>query len=135
MVTLAGFNPFLRSLFYANNSALSRWLAGPYGSARDYNEGDHLVREVLFAVHDYLHCWSAAAIAVLAPRSRFDTGPILRDNLEDFVYCHLLTEAAATAGLDLGDARLVSNDGSLQRDRRAQPRPGHRRRDERERAP
>ncbi|HYO58668.1 hypothetical protein [Archangium sp.] len=99
-VTLAGFNPFLRTLFYASNSALSRWLADPYGSARDYNEGDNLVREVLFAVHDYLHCWSAAAIAVLAPRVRFDTGPILRDNIEDFVFCHLLTEAAATVGLD-----------------------------------
>jgi hypothetical protein len=99
-VTLAGFNPFLRTLFYASNSALSRWLVDPYGSARDYNEGDHLVQEVLFAVHDYLHCWSAAAIAVLAPQVRFDTGLILRDNIEDFVFCHLLTEAAATIGLD-----------------------------------
>ncbi|MFY0572820.1 hypothetical protein ACN28E_54570 [Archangium lansingense] len=99
-VTLTGFNPFHRSVFYASHSALSRWLDEPYGSARDYNEGDHLVREVLFAVHDYLHCWSAAAIAVLAPRVRFDTGPILRDNLEDFVFCHLLTEVAATVGLD-----------------------------------
>ncbi|OJH37576.1 hypothetical protein [Cystobacter ferrugineus] len=99
-VTLAGFNPFHRTIFYASNSALSHWLANPYGSARDYNEGDYLVREVLFAVHDYLHCWSAAAIAVLAPWVRFDTGPILRDNIEDFVFCHLLTEAAATVGLD-----------------------------------
>jgi len=99
-VTLAGFNPFHRTLFYASNSALSRWLADPYGSARDYNEGDNLVREVLFAVHDYLHCWSAAAIAVLAPWVRFDTGPILSGNIEDFVFCHLLTEAAATVGLD-----------------------------------
>ncbi|PTL80932.1 hypothetical protein DAT35_26750 [Vitiosangium sp. GDMCC 1.1324] len=99
-VTLAGFNPFLRSVFYASNSAFSRWLADPHGSARDYNEGDHLVREVLFAVHDYLHCWSAEAIAMLAPWTRFDTGPILRDNIEDFVFCQLLTEAAATVGLD-----------------------------------
>ncbi|QRN95894.1 hypothetical protein JRI60_43770 [Archangium violaceum] len=99
-VTLAGFNPFHRTLFFANNSALSRWLADPYGSARDYNEGDHLVREVLFAKHDYLHCWSAAVIAELAPWLRFETGPILRDNLEDFVFCQLLTEAAATVGLD-----------------------------------
>ncbi len=99
-VTLAGFNPFRRTLFYASNSTLSRWLADPYGSARDYNEGDHLVREVLFAAHDYLHCWSAAVISVLAPWVRFETGPILRDNLEDFVFCQLLTEAAATVGLD-----------------------------------
>lgn len=99
-VTLAGFNPFLRTLFYASNSALSRWLADPYGSARDYNEGDHLIREVLAAVHDYLHCWSAAAITLLVPRVRFATGPILRGNLEDFVFCHLLTEVAATVGLD-----------------------------------
>jgi hypothetical protein len=99
-VTLAGFNPFLRTLFHASNSAFSRWLTDPYGSARDYNEGDTLVREVLFAVHDSLHCWSAAAIARLAPWIRFDTGPILRGNLEDFVFCHLLTEVAATVGLD-----------------------------------
>jgi hypothetical protein len=99
-VTLAGFNPFLRTLFHASNSAFSHWLTDPYGSARDYNEGDTLVREVLFAVHDYLHCWSAAAIAQLAPWVRFDTGPILSGNLEDFVFCHLLTEVAATVGLD-----------------------------------
>lgn len=99
-VSLAGFNPFQRSLFLASNSALSRWLAAPHGSARDNNEDDRLVREVLFAAHDYLHCWSAAVIAELAPWVRFDTGPIHRDNLEDFVFCHLLTEAAATVGLD-----------------------------------
>lgn len=99
-VTLAGFNPFLQTLFYASNSALSRWLEEPYGSARDFNEDDWLVREVLFAAHDYLHCWSAAAISMLAPRVRFGTGPLHRGNLEDFVFCHLLTEAAATTGLD-----------------------------------
>ncbi|HYO53510.1 hypothetical protein [Archangium sp.] len=99
-LSLAGFNPFLRTLFHASNSALSRWLADPYSSARDYNENDRLTREVLFAAHDYLHCWSAAVIAELAPWVRFDTGPILRDTLEDFVFCHLLTEAAATVGLD-----------------------------------
>ncbi|ATB39547.1 hypothetical protein CYFUS_004991 [Cystobacter fuscus] len=96
-VSLAGFNPFLRSVFYANNSALSYWLAAPHRSARDFNDNDNLVREVLFAAHDYLHCWSAEVIAVLAPWVRFDTGPILRDNIEDFVFCHLLTEAAAVA--------------------------------------
>jgi hypothetical protein len=96
-VSLAGFNPFLRDIFYASNSALAHWLADPYGPTRDYNDDDHLVREVLFAAHDYLHCWSAEVIAVLAPWVRFDTGPILRDNIEDFVFCHLLTEAAAVA--------------------------------------
>lgn len=37
---------------------------------------------------------------MLAPWVRFDSGPILRDNIEDFVFCHLLTEAAAAVGLD-----------------------------------
>ncbi|WNG17528.1 hypothetical protein [Cystobacter fuscus] len=96
-VSLAGFNPFLRGIFYAKNSALSHWLAAPHGSTRDFNDNDNLVREVLFAAHDYLHCWSAEVIAVLAPWVRFATGPILRDNIEDFVFCHLLTEAAAVA--------------------------------------
>lgn len=76
-VSLTGFNPFLWTLFYASNSALTRWLADPYGSARDYNEDDTLVREVLFALHDYLHCWSAEAIAVLAPWLRFDIPGLL----------------------------------------------------------
>jgi hypothetical protein len=106
--SLAGFNPFLGTVFHARRSAFARWLANPYASARDHNEGDCLVREVLFAAHDYLHVWSAAAIAALAPRARFGAGPILARNIEDFVFCLLLTEAAATVGLDYWYLSVIS---------------------------
>jgi hypothetical protein len=106
--SLSGFNPFLGTVFHARRSAFARWLANPYASARDHNEGDYLVREVLFAVHDYLHVWSAAAIAALAPRVRFGAGPLLAGNLEDFVFCLLLTEAAATVGLDYWYLSVIS---------------------------
>jgi hypothetical protein len=108
--SLAGFNPFLGTVFHARRSAFACWLANPYASAREHNAGDWLVKEVLFAVHDYLHAWSAAAIAALAPRARFGEGPLLASNLEDFVFCLLLTEAAATVGLDYWYLSVISLD-------------------------
>ena len=51
-------------------------------------------------VHDYLHAWAARWIAALCPESGYGTAPITRSNLEKFTFCHLLTEAVATVGLD-----------------------------------
>jgi hypothetical protein len=99
-LSVNGFNPFSGRVFYAAKSYLAQWLANPRGSARDYNEGDHLVREVLFAVHDYLHIWSLFAINRMHPELGLGVAPIDQQNIEDFVFCHLVTEAAATVGLD-----------------------------------
>lgn len=95
-----GFNPLLRAVFYGQRSAMANWLKNPLASGRDANVEDRLVGELFFAVHDYLHCWSYFAIQNLVPRLGFGTAPITRRNVEDFAFCHLLTEAVATAGLD-----------------------------------
>jgi len=95
-----GFNPFAQMILYGKKSFFASWLAAPQESARDYNEGDFLVKEVLFAVHDYLHLWAYRAIQALLPELGFGAAPIRRDNIEQFVFCHLLTEAVATVGLD-----------------------------------
>lgn len=99
-ITVTGFNPFLQTVFYGAHSAFAAWLADPAQSARRHNEGDFLVKEVLFAVHDYLHLWAYRAIHALAPELEICRAPITRSNIEQFAFCHLLTEAVATVGLD-----------------------------------
>ena len=99
-VSVVGFNPWIKSVFYASESLFAAWLEDPYGSARAHNEDDLLVYEVLMAAHDHLHAWASLAIAALRPELRFGVGRITADKLEDHVFCHLLTEAVASGGLD-----------------------------------
>lgn len=98
--SLSGFNPFVGVIFTGRNSALAGWLDRPNESARKLNFEDRLVDEVLFAAHDYLHIWSYRWIARLWPELRFGEAEIGPDNFEDMVFCHLLSEAVATVGLD-----------------------------------
>ncbi|NNL84683.1 MAG: hypothetical protein HKP27_03475 [Myxococcales bacterium] len=98
--SLSGFNPFVNAIFYGGCSVFASWLKDPAASARPLNDQDFLVHEVLFAVHDYLHVWSAQLIRALAPELGFGTRRIDAENLEDFVFLHLATEAVATVGLD-----------------------------------
>ena len=99
-ISVVGFNPWIKSIFYASGSLFAAWLEDPCGSARAHNEGDLLVYEVLLAAHDYLHAWASLAIAALRPELRFGIGRLTSKNLEDHVFCHLLTEAVASGGLD-----------------------------------
>ncbi|HSS52087.1 MAG TPA: hypothetical protein VLX28_24355, partial [Thermoanaerobaculia bacterium] len=85
---------------YPAKSPLARWLRDPFSSARPYNERDLLIKEVLFAVHDYLHGWTYGAIRELRPELGFGSAPVTARNAEDFAFCHLATEAAAVVGLD-----------------------------------
>ena len=98
--SMNGFNPLLNTVFYSKNSRLSEWLKKPHASVRANNLSDVLVKEVFFAAHDYLHCWAYLAIQELMPRLGFATARITARNIEDFVFCHLLTEAVATVGVD-----------------------------------
>jgi hypothetical protein len=99
-LSMTGFNPFLGAVFYARESALSRWLADPHGSARGHNREDRLLYDLFFAVHDYLHVWGTRLIQQLAPEVAFGTAALTAENLEDHVFCQLLSEAVATVGLD-----------------------------------
>jgi hypothetical protein len=99
-VSVVGFNPFRRRVFYGATSRLAGFLRAPAASSRLLNAGDFLVSELLFGVHDYLHAWSYLAIAALAPELGLGTAPITTGNLEDLAFAHIVTEAAATVGLD-----------------------------------
>lgn len=99
-ISVAGFNPFLSTFYYAQNSVISEWLKKPEASARTLNEADVLVKEVFFLVHDYLHSWACRCIHALVPNFGFGTRPVTEKNFEDYVFFHLLTEAVATVGLD-----------------------------------
>jgi hypothetical protein len=99
-IKVAGFNPLTHSIYYAAHSAFNDWLADPYGPARKHNFRDRLLREALMAAHDYLHVWAYGAIAQLRPELGVGSTAITRRNLEDMVFCQLLTEAVATVGLD-----------------------------------
>lgn len=96
----SGFNPFSGNVYYARTSAFSSWLRDPRASARNFNEGDYLMREAFYAVHDYLHVWAYRAIRHLRPDLGFGSVPVTARNFDTFAYCHILSEAVATVGLD-----------------------------------
>jgi hypothetical protein len=99
-VSMTGFNPYQEAIYYGSQSAFARWLADPAASARDQNEGDFLVHEVFFAVHDYLHVWTVQLLRELLPGRNLGRGRLDAKDLEAFTFLHLVTEAAATVGLD-----------------------------------
>ncbi len=103
-----GFNPWSGKIMFARKSAFKKWRERPEASTRDLNEKDFLVNEVLMATHDYLHAWAYLAIQDLYPTLRLGWGAITKTNLEDYVFCHLLSEAAAVVGLDYW---MLSNGG------------------------
>jgi hypothetical protein len=119
ILPLGGFNPLTSSVFLPGNSHVARFLKDPYSSSRQYNVEDRLIKEAVFGIiHDYLHSWAYLTINELMPDLGFGTRPISRQNFEDFVFCHLLTEAVAVVGLDYWymatfDLNQVVNLGSL----------------------
>lgn len=99
--TVTGFNPLSSTLFYGTHSHVDRWIRNRQRDARDFNYNDKLVNELMFVVHDYLHLWAYQWVHHLAPREvGFGVKALTADNIEDHVFCHLVTEAAATVGLD-----------------------------------
>ena len=99
-VTMSGFNPWSGAVYFAERSRLAEWLGSPQSDARRMNEGDHLVHEHLFALHDYFHAWAYQVIHCILPKLGIGTTPITGANIEDFVFCHLLTETVATVAVD-----------------------------------
>lgn len=115
-----GFNPLTGHIFIGTNAHFDRWVPHRSKSARAFNPEDELVPEALFAVHDYLHVWTCRWIRHLRPELGFGTEPITRDNFEDMVFCHILSEAVATVGLDywylsVVDLNEIVPIGTLQR--------------------
>lgn len=106
---IGGFNPFAGQIFHGARSRLATWLQAPHRSGRPLNERDELVNEVLFAAHDYLHVWAYSVLGELCPELRIGEGPLREADFERLVFCHLLSEAVATVGLDfwyLGTVKL-----------------------------
>jgi hypothetical protein len=97
---LAGFNPAAGKVFVPARSRIAAWLDAPAEGARLHNDADRLLREVLFAVHDYLHIWAYRVIRERLPDLPFDRTDAEGIDFEDRIFCHLLTEAVAVAGLD-----------------------------------
>lgn len=95
-----GFNPLRAAAYIATHSRVDRWLPHRDGSARRFNQGDELITEALYVVHDYLHAWTYQWIDRLRPGLGFGCHPITARNFEDMVFCHILSEAVATVGLD-----------------------------------
>ncbi|MCR9164630.1 MAG: hypothetical protein ACE37F_13675 [Nannocystaceae bacterium] len=97
---LGGWNLYRPEIYMPHGSALAQWLENPAMCLREANEGDRLMYELLFAAHDYLHAWSLQEIASLAPKLGVGTTAIDEASLEDLAFVQLVTEAAATVGLD-----------------------------------
>ena len=98
--TITGFNPYQRELYIPAHSAIASWLAAGKKDDRKFNESDFLATEVFFLVHDHLHAWSAMVIQSEMPELEFGHGEITTASIETFAFCHILTEAVATIGLD-----------------------------------
>ena len=99
--TVSGFNPLRSTIYVAKHSHLEEWLENKEKSARKYNTyNNKLVSEVLFLAHDYLHVWAFNWIRKLVPKLGIGEKKITKKNIEDLVFCHLITEAVATVGLD-----------------------------------
>jgi hypothetical protein len=97
-MSVAGFQPFSSTLYHATRAPVAAWLAVPHESARRFNAFDGLIKDALFLAHDYLHILAVRAIRHHFPALSFGEEPA-RD-LEAHVFCHLVTEAFATIGLD-----------------------------------
>lgn len=97
---VSGFNPFISAAIVGERSSFRAWAADATRSARPFNDGDHLAREALWVAHDYLHAWAYRAIHQLRPRLGLATRRITRGALDDLLFAHILTEAAAVVGLD-----------------------------------
>jgi hypothetical protein len=96
----AGFNPFESSVYFGKHSLYSSYLKSPT-RARELNPDSALVREVLFSIHDYLHCWSLNLFHdCFADRHGWRGGRITREKLEEQAFLLILSEAVATVGLD-----------------------------------
>jgi len=96
----SGFNPPSGQIFYRAHSHIDRWLPHREGDTRKYNLEDSLIEEAMFLVHDHLHIWAYRWIQALCPDVGLGSGPITKSNFEALTFCHLLTEAVATVGLD-----------------------------------
>jgi hypothetical protein len=99
-MAVSGFQPFLSRLFYPARSSVATWLADPSGPTRRLNLRDRLVKDVLMLAHDYLHIVAVRAIRTIFPGLGFGDGRIDADHLEQHLFCHIVTEAFATVGLD-----------------------------------
>lgn len=95
-----GFNPYDSAVFMMSHSQIEKWYKKPDIDARQLNEADRLILEIFFAVHDYLHAWCYHCIHHLAPELGLGTKKITKENMDLFVFLHLITEVAAHVGLD-----------------------------------
>lgn len=96
-----GFAPFGDTILCPRISASATWLESP--QRRDFallNLDNRLLREVLFQVHDLFHMWAYRRMMNHTKGFAFGLVPIDEKTLSDYVFCHLVSEAAATVGLD-----------------------------------
>jgi hypothetical protein len=71
------------------------WLKDPQGPTRPHNTGDHLLKEWMVLLHDWLHAWSCEVVfGLLGARATASL------DVEELAFIHLCTEACATVGLD-----------------------------------
>jgi hypothetical protein len=97
---MTGFNPFSGRLFLAADSQVWTFLETPEIKARSLNRQDFFIKDLLFTLHDYLHVWALRFLNQRFPQLGICTKAIDAESLETFAFCHILTEAAATIGLD-----------------------------------
>lgn len=98
-----GFNPLLREIYIPVGSPVGAWCLHdlPASRLRDLNLGDRFVDQLLFILHDYLHIWAyGTAFELLPRRLGYLHTPLSASTFETYLFCHILSEAVATIGVD-----------------------------------
>lgn len=95
----SGFNPFESTIYIAKRSRLYQVMHRGPSVLKNQIQIDNFYYEFAFFLHDYLHLWSNSWASHYLSKLGIKIKSI-KDNFEDIVFIHLLSESVATVGLD-----------------------------------
>jgi hypothetical protein len=97
-ISVVGFNPLHRTIFYGTNSFLEIILNSPLNCTIDSIEW--CLYELFFAAHDYMHIWAVDRLLSFFPNCTKEG--LWKDEtaLSDLAFVLILSEAVATVSID-----------------------------------
>ncbi|PRX19162.1 hypothetical protein B0G75_13925 [Paraburkholderia sp. BL18I3N2] len=98
-ISVNGFNPFGRQIFYGRNSYLEKIIVGCTDPIGDV-EIDWYLYEVFFAVHDFIHIWAISALLPFFPKCTEPRAFEESDSVDELAYILLMSEVSAVVAMD-----------------------------------
>lgn len=97
-ISVSGFNPLAGSVYFAELSHLSTFLFGD--DSLPVNRPDWYLYEIFFAVHDFLHVWSASYMLERVPECIDLHEGLNGSTARNLAYILMMSELSAVVGLD-----------------------------------